>query len=155
MYNEPEQNKHFSLDDLNLKKNPFKAPDNYFNELSSSIVSKDNATPLPKKTGFIAPKHYFDNFKVSPPKFKILKLVPYTSVAAAILVGFFLFNLSKNRTLSKDEIIDYLAIEANMYDDEILYHNIIDNRDLTNVENININIDELTLEIDDYDLIDF
>lgn len=183
MKNEFEHNNNF-LNDLNLNKNPFKTPDNYFGNLSSSITSKNTTSDFPKSTGFKAPgnyfeiltdsikskqitselpnvtgfkapDNYFDHFKVNKNKFRIIKLVPYISVAAAIMVGVFLFNASNNNTLKRNEFIEYLAIEENIDESDIINYIGSNINSSTDIDGVNINIEELTIEIEDYDLIDF
>ena len=145
------------LKGLKLNKNPFKAPDNYFNNLSEDINTTYLAQQLPNSTGFKVPNHYFENFKVPKTKSKIILLLPYVSVAAAITVGLFLFNARKNDSFSNNDIVEYLALDNNMGENEIVSYSYIDSETIfkTSIEDINIDIEEIALEIEDYDLIEF
>ncbi len=131
------------LNNPNLKTNPFKTPDNYFNQLSGHTMPKQ----LPKTTGFITPKNYFSNFKVNLAKAKVIKLIPYISVAAAMVISFLVFKSSHQFTDILKEQNAYTSEKNEPLNAELTYS--------TNIKDVLVNIDELSLEIEDYDLIDF
>lgn len=138
-------------------KNPFKTPDNYFNNVSENISGKSILTS--KETGFKTPEHYFNTFKVHKSTSKIRSLWPYLSAAAIIAIGFFVFktNTLDIKPLNNDDIINYLALEKNIDIDEII--NNIDNPNslslYSNLDEITPTVDELSLELSEFDIIDF
>ncbi|MDO6802270.1 hypothetical protein Q4595_07390 [Wenyingzhuangia sp. 1_MG-2023] len=139
-------------------KNPFKTPENYFKTFSEDIHTSIIEEQFPTQTGFSVPTNYFKEFKVNTKPSRIIQLIPYISIAAAILVGFFIFNNnSQNLQLSDEEVIQYLT-----YQDDIEYNEIINNIDInmsafldSNLDNTLVNIDQLSLELNEYDIVEF
>lgn len=177
------------LKGLPKNKKPFKVPDNYFNQFSDNIavhifekslpkttgqkIPNDYLTnftnnlsasvietQLPQKTGYKTPENYFENFVVAKPKNKIISLLAYVSIAAAFLLGWFVFN--QNNTsyfdeLSSEEIISYLSTE-DLNTDFVLDNALINTNDvlLTSVDNIELDdIDQLDVELTEYDILDY
>ncbi|MGY6647237.1 hypothetical protein [Wenyingzhuangia sp. IMCC45574] len=147
------------LKEFTQGKNPFKTPDNYFNNLSERIHIASVEQELPKETGFKVPNNYFENFTVKRSRSKIIKLLPYTSVAAAFIFGFFLFKQGTNTDiqLQDDNVISYLTYEENIEYDEIISNLTINNEDLSeiNLDGDYVNIEQLSLELSEYDLVEF
>jgi len=109
------------------KENPFKTPESYFNNITEQYSNTNDLSQKITQTGFKTPEHYFKNFTVKTP-LKLIKLIPYVSVAAAILVGVFIYNSQISNTeldglaieLQDDEILDYLSYEDHLGIEEII-----------------------------------
>lgn len=159
MNNEDQHNDQF-LKDLTKGKNPFKTPDNYFDNLSDKLAVDIFKQNLPNKTGYKAPDHYFENFTVKKPKNRIISLLPYVSVAAVIAFGFFIFNNNTPSTidiLTDEEIISYLSSEDILETREIIENSIIntDNMMFASLDNIEMDIDLLDMELNEYDILEY
>ncbi|ANW95477.1 hypothetical protein AXE80_03925 [Wenyingzhuangia fucanilytica] len=148
------------LKDLTQEKNPFKTPENYFDNLSEKLSVDIFEQSLPKKTGFKTPDNYFENFKVNKPKSKIITLLPFISVAAVLAFGLFIFsnyNTPNIDALSNEEIINYLSSDDGLETNDILENTIIntDNIMFASLDNIEIDIDQLDMELNEYDIIEY
>ncbi len=82
------------------KNNPFKTPENYFDNVSNSLSSRlsEEKKQLPKEDGFILPKGYLDTLnetiqdKLTPKENKVIQLKPnmYYYMAAASIAAIFI-----------------------------------------------------------------
>ena len=161
--NENQQHSDQFLKDLSKNKNPFKTPDNYFDNLSEKVAINIFEQSLPKNPGFTTPELYFENFKVKKPQNKIISLLPYLSTAAVIVFGFFIFNNGNQSSidkLSREEIINYLSSDDGINTNDILENTLINTNNImfTSLDNIEINIDQLDMldiEIDEFDIIEY
>lgn len=152
-------------DDLFLNSLPketgHKVPDNYFNNLSENLATGILEQSFPKQTGLKTPDHYFENFTVKKPRRKIISLVPYISTAAAILIGFFIFNNNNNTTildeLSSEEIISYLSTDSDLNSSYVIDNTLINTNDtfFASIDNIDIDINQLEMEVSEYDILDY
>lgn len=166
-------------------KNPFKTPENYLDNLSDKMDMQPFENTLPKSTGFSVPTNYFKtitpkivskspnkqilltittnskaNFKIQKTKRKVISVLPYLSIAAVIMVGLFVFKntpTSIEKELNSNEIVDYLALEDSIELDEI-----IDSLENTNnpflqatLDDIDPTTEQLSLELNEFDIIDF
>lgn len=161
MNDEHQHNDQF-LKDLTKGKNPFKTPDNYFDNLSDKIVVDIFEESIPNRTGYKTPDNYFENFKVAKPKNKVISLLPYlsTAVAAVIIFGVFLFNSGHQSTidkLSNEEIINYLSYQDVIETDDIIKNTIINTNNImfASLDNIDMNIEQLDMELNEYDIIEY
>ena len=148
------------LKDLTKGKNPFKTPENYFDNLSEKIAVDVFEQSLPKESGFKTPELYFENFKVKKPQSKIISLLPYLTTAAVIVFGFFIFNNSNQSTidkLSREEIINYLSSDDGIETNDILNNTLINTDDImfTSLDNIEMDIDQLDIELNEYDILEY
>lgn len=146
------------------KKNPFKTPENYFDNLSERIVLNPIENKLPKETGFIAPNNYLEKFNVKKPKSKIVSLLPYLStisVAAVIAFGFFVFktNSPTEIELSNSDIINYLAMDETFDINDDIMNDLKKHKNISfsdvSLENISPSIDQISFELNEYEIIDF
>lgn len=159
--NKDHQHSEDFLKDLTKGKNPFKTPENYFDDLSDKLAVDIFEQSLPKTSGFKAPENYLENFKVKKPQSKIRVLLPYLSTAAAILIGFFIFNNNNNQPsldqLSREDIISYLSTDEDVETSFLLNNTTIntDNILYSSLENVDINIDEIDAELSEYDIINY
>ncbi|CAM3479317.1 hypothetical protein ZORO111903_15670 [Zobellia roscoffensis] len=95
------------------KKNPFKAPEGYFEKFDKNLFEKlaSEGTAIPKKEGFELPDGYFDSFNdrllnklKEEQESKVIPLKPYKKyyyavvAVAAILVVALALNLNLNKT---------------------------------------------------------
>ncbi|NIJ46128.1 hypothetical protein FHR24_002606 [Wenyingzhuangia heitensis] len=158
--NKENQHSEQFLKEITRQKNPFKTPENYFDNLSEKIVLQQLQESLPTKTGYSIPKNYFESFSVKKPKSKIRLLTPYIATAAAIAFGFFVFkpdNTNNYDELNNTDIINYLAIEESIDINEILSNT--EDSDLSflysNLNDLNPTVDQLSLELSEYEIIDF
>ncbi|MGY5354405.1 hypothetical protein [Wenyingzhuangia sp. IMCC45467] len=159
MNNDNQHNDQF-LKDLTQGKNPFKTPENYFDNLSDKLAVDIFEQSLPNKTGYKTPNNYFENFTVKKPKNRIISLIPYLSTAAIIAFGFFIFNNNNQSSidkLSNEEIINYLSSDDGIEINDIIENAIIntDNIMFANLDNIDVDIDLLEMELSEYDLIEY
>lgn len=158
--NENHQNNDQFLKDLTKGKNPFKTPENYFDNLSEKMSVDIFVHSLPKESGFKTPELYFENFKVKKTQSKIISLLPYLSTAAVIVFGFFIFNNGNQSTidqLSREEIINYLSSDGGIETNDILDNTLIntDNIMFSSLDNIEMDIDQLVMELNEYDIIEY
>lgn len=142
------------------KKTGLKTPDNYLNKLSEQLSTIVTENDFPKKTGLQTPENYFENFTVKKPKSKTTSLIPYLSIAAAIVVGFFIFksnsnNLSALDKLTNDEIISYLSIENDLTSSYLIENVEINPKNILFANLDNMDIEELEIEISEYDILDY
>lgn len=158
MNDEHQHNEDF-LKDLVDKKQPFKTPDNYFNQLSEKISIDLFEEKLSNNHGFKTPDNYFDNFSIKKPKNKIRYLLPYISSAAIIVFGLFLFNSNETEIdqLSNEEIISYLSFDDNINTNDIIENAIINTNDImfANIDRVDLNMEQLDIELSEYDIIEF
>jgi len=156
--NNKSSNSNDFLEGIKTKKNPFKTPENYFDNLSEDLLLQQKLKTSTRKTGYIVPKDYFKTFSVQKPTSKIRKLIPYFSVAAAILIGFFLFETNNEfEELNNTEVINYLALEEEIDLIDILDYSSDEQVYFTtsNINSLNPTIDELSLELSEFDIINF
>lgn len=137
-----------------------KTPNNYFNDLSNKLVTNILEENLPKKTGLKNPDNYFDNFTVKKPRSKTISLLPYLSTAAAIVIGFFIFNHNKTSVLDElttEEIISYLSTDSDLNSLYLIESTDINTNDalFASIDNMDIDIDELEMEVTEYDILDY
>ena len=128
----------------------FTTPDNYFEELPATILSKwngaYNSSIIPSKTGFSVPENYF-----SENEGKLMDLIPHknskvisikpklywvTSMAAVLLITIMLPFFYNSTEITKTELAtqDYLEVhkdELSDYEVGVL----LDNEDLESLEN--------------------
>lgn len=139
---------------VNLENNKitsgFKTPDNYFDELPETILSKwngeFNSSIIPSNTGFLTPEDYFSKNEeklvalIPAKKTKVVALRPklywVTSMAAVLLLSIMLPLFYNSNEITKTEVAtqDYLELNA----DEITEYevgNLLDNEDLESLEN--------------------
>lgn len=102
---------------ITSKSKGFTTPDGYMDSVFQDIESKLTTDTFPKETGFATPKGYIENFEFQPQKkAKVLRLLPYISVAAAVIFGIFIFNQPETKTkvdfaaLDSEGIYDYLEL---------------------------------------------
>lgn len=162
-------------------KNPFKTPDNYLDNISHKIVVNSIEKNLPKtdgfitsenyfdtfktplsqelKTGFVIPNQYLDTFTVKKRKTALITLLPYASIAAVLMIGFFLFqnSTSNNLALNSDEIVNYLAMDDSVELDDLIstFSNPNTNSLTVSVDHLELSIEDVSLELDEMDIIDF
>lgn len=133
-------------------KNPFKTPNNYFDNFADKLSVAKTENQLPKSDGFIVPKNYFKDFKVQQPKSKLIQLMPYVSIAAAFVLGLFVYNQNQQNIIQLEDqnVINYLTYEESIEYDEILNTlKIEDSSTITNDLNGDyVNIEELSKELD-------
>ncbi|MDO3694530.1 hypothetical protein QVZ41_06690 [Wenyingzhuangia sp. chi5] len=158
--NENHQHSDQFLKDLTKGKNPFKTPENYFDNLSEKIAIDIFEQSLPNESGFKTPELYFENFKVKKPQSKIISLLPYFTTAAVIVFGFFIFNNNNQSSidkLSREDIINYLSSEDGIETSDILENTSINTNNImfTSLDNIDMDIDQLDIELNEYDILEY
>ncbi len=122
------ENKHINnnLDNFSTEKNLFSTPENYFNSVEDTVLSKIIEEQLPGEFSYNVPDNYFDRLedslttklelqrkkgKVISLKSRLLKIIPAAAAACILLfVGLNYFNISNISdsynldTISNDEI---------------------------------------------------
>ncbi|NJB83814.1 hypothetical protein [Wenyingzhuangia aestuarii] len=157
--NKENQHSEQFLKEITGNKNSFTTPENYFDNLSERIATQQFQESLPKNSGFKVPNNYFETFSVQKPKSKVRLLTPYIAIAAAVVIGFFTFKPNTNTydELNNSDIINYLAIEESIDINEII--NNTEDSDLSfmysNINDLNPTIDQVSLELSEFDIIDF
>lgn len=151
----------------NRIKSGFKAPDDYFDNLSATILSKWNGTYdsniIPKSAGFSIPEDYFSNNEsklietIVPKVGKVIslrtKILKVTSIAAVLLFTIMspLFYNSIETKKSELAALSYLEMNA----DELSVYEIgvlLENEEISELENELI-YNELDLDIETSNLI--
>ncbi len=148
------------IKDFTQGKNPFKTPENYFDDLSERLHIASIESEFPKETGFKVPNNYFEDFKVKRAyNTKVLKLIPYISIAACLMIGVFLFKNNSNNSvqLEDENVISYLTYEESIAYDEIISNLTINDTDLAeaDLDGAYVDIEQLSQELREYDVIDF
>jgi len=143
----------------------FATPNNYFDnfekKLSHKVSIEENTQ---KQTGFVAPENYFDNLdneilnKTTSTETKVIKLfnkkqfLYVASIAAILVLSFFILNPSNSNLLTFDDI-EYAAFEEYLNTEDLdisaleladLYE--IDTNELNNIS---------FLSIDDENILDY
>lgn len=151
----------------NKIKSGFKAPDDYFDNLSDDILSKWNGTydsnTIPKNTGFSIPEDYFASNEtkllntIVPKEVKVIslrtKILKVISIAAVLLLTIMSPLFYNNIETKKSELaaLSYLEInsdELSVYEIGVL----LENEEISELENELI-YNELDLDIKTSDLI--
>lgn len=103
-----------NFDASGSKEPGFKVPENYFEEFSDALFTKIHEESLPKETGFTIPKSYFEEvgeniisaieFPKKRKNTKVKILYAISSVAAAVLLFFSIFNYNKTEVINFNEV---------------------------------------------------
>ncbi len=134
----------------NKLKSGFKTPDDYFDNLSDTILSKWNGTYnseiIPKKTGFSFPDDYFSKNEskliesILPQKTKVISLkttiLKVTSIAAVLLITIIspLFYNASETKKTEMAAMNYLELNS----EELSVYEIgqlLENEDISELEN--------------------
>ena len=134
----------------NKIKSGFAAPNDYFDAVSETILSKwngnYNSEIIPKNTGFDVPEDYFSNneqkliqtiiptpVKVIPLKTTIIKVISIAAVLLLTIISPLFYNVSEAKK-SELATMDYLeknTDELSVYEIGVL----LDNEDISELEN--------------------
>ena len=103
------------MDKLNNKEH-FKVPKGYFKDFNKNLLLKRTGNP------FTVPSNYFEEFQINTKKIKSNRILinfnkMIMPVAAAIIFGFFIFNLLPN---TNDFEIDYEVELYSLNDSELI-----------------------------------
>jgi len=110
-----------NLNDKNIKKNPFKTPDNYFEKFEEELLDDlylDHTTDSSVKSGHKVPEGYFDSLedkilekvKLQEKEPKVIsifsrkRVLISISIAASIVLGVTLFSKFSESTLDFDSV---------------------------------------------------
>ena len=120
------------LNNIPKDKNQFSVPENYFNSIEDSVLSKIIEEQLPGELNYNVPDNYFENFedilfsnsefskkevKVISLKSKILKFIPTAAAASMLLfVGLNYFTVAKsNNSITSDDLELWIDESYNDY----------------------------------------
>lgn len=163
------QKQYISLQNIPKEQPPFSIPENYFENLSSKIANRIEATPtlnsIERKNAFGLPENYFEGLSESiwtkineQPKMRVSwSAAGITKIAAGVLLVFGLFWLSITKKqlglepnelseVSKQDIKIYLADNV-QYDDYSEKINLLQ----TEVDSMMVS----GVEINQYEILDF
>lgn len=146
------------------KNNPFKTPQEYFENFSESLddALRFEKLNLPKKAGHTVPDGYFEGLtqqvlsKVTPVKPKVISLnnrlyYAAASIAAILMVGL-IFNTSAKEKPSFDTVAS-TTIE-DYYDDYVHDFNDDELAELLPMKEVSVN-DVLNIEINQEEIVDY
>ncbi len=101
------------------KKNPFKIPEEYFEDFSKSLMKRlpEKDTDIPENEGFIVPESYFESVhknilqKLEAKEAKVIPLHPYKKYyfAAASIAAVSLIVIMLNQNTSKEITFEDIA----------------------------------------------
>lgn len=141
-------------------KTGFKAPENYFNAFENNLFERLSIDRNDPKTGFKTPPSYFENFEErilerieQPNKTKVFSLINkkqlayISSIAAAIVISFFIVKPSELKDLNFDSI-ELTAFEEYITNEDLDIYS----HELADIYNISTNdLDDISFVSTDED----
>lgn len=105
-----ELEKHINeIENFGIKKEVFKTPENYFDNLEEQLFAKISEDNLPKETGFSVPNNYFatteEKIVASIPKKNKTRIIPIKlSATVATIAAMFVLYFGVSRYMTEDKI---------------------------------------------------
>lgn len=160
------------FENLDIKKDVFKTPRNYFDDFENDLMVKISEEKLPNENGLQLPQDYFDNFedqilsqvqKKQQTKLVVMKLVrTITTIAAMFVIYFGVYNLLNDDKLtfdsvSESEINDWIVAKNIEIDEKTMAELIVIDNKKVELEISNFTENDLIeyLDIEDPELLYF
>ncbi|NEV94029.1 hypothetical protein G3567_07705 [Psychroflexus sp. YR1-1] len=146
---------------IHAKKSGFKVPENYFETLETSVLSKLKSDACVKKSGFKTPEDYFANFKLETPseehQTRVIHLREWGKwVAAAAIVAFAIIGALYIDEISPNQDIQFSDLNNDMI--ERYLDTYLDNpEEFIDYENTSVNklVDQNITTLEDNDIIEY